>query len=675
MNERPSDFDLLREFTRERRQPAFATLARRHLDLVFATALRKVEDAGGAEEIAQNVFAALARKAWQFAPDDSLPAWLHKTALLESKAWLRGEMRRRRREETAAELGTTMKTPDDQPAFTALVPLLDEALLSLREKDRTALLLRFYESQSLRELGAAVGVSEDTAQKRVQSALEKLAEFFKRRGFKTATVAAAAAALQHTATTASAAVASAVVNAALQAAPPALAGVKALLARLANLTKAQKAALCIALVVALLFWLWRDRGAGGRGPQPQAIATHRTAGSTSTINLQTNERIMKTTTSTQLSLPLVLSGALMASNALAQPHGQVVVWGDNHLGQTNVPVAAQSGVAAVTIGGYHIVVVKNDGSVVAWGAGTENTRGLPNFGQAIVPTAAQSGVIAIAASHTFSAALKSDGRAVAWGGFKATSGITNVPVSAQGGVRAIATSRYSMHLVALKDNGSVVAWGNNDHGQTNVPAAAQSGVVAIAAGAQHGLALKDDGSVVAWGANYHGITNVPAAAQSGVIAVAAGGWHSLALKNDGSVVAWGAGTNTTGDAPNFGQALVPAAAQTGVTAIAAGYEFSLALKRDGSVVAWGRNDYGQTNVPVAAQSGIVAVSAGVAHAAALKHGGAVVAWGRNNNGQTNVPEGLTGVTAVVAGNDNTAALRGGRWERHEPSQLQPNDRR
>jgi DNA-directed RNA polymerase specialized sigma24 family protein len=74
--------------------------------------------------------------------------------------------------------------------------LLDEALLSLRENDRTALLLRYYERRSLREVGAAFGVSEDTAQKRVQSALEKLAAFFKRHGFRTATVAATTAALQ-----------------------------------------------------------------------------------------------------------------------------------------------------------------------------------------------------------------------------------------------------------------------------------------------------------------------------------------------------------------------------------------------------------------------------------------------------------------------------------------------
>src|SRR5208282_5533846 len=155
MNERQCDFALLQDFARDGRQAAFTTLVRRHLDLVYATALRKAGDAGGAEEIAQNVFFALARKAWQFAPDDSLPAWLYKTALLESKSWLRGELRRRRREQTAAELGTTMKTPEDQPAFNALVPLLDDALLSLREKDRTALLLRYYESHSLRDVGAA----------------------------------------------------------------------------------------------------------------------------------------------------------------------------------------------------------------------------------------------------------------------------------------------------------------------------------------------------------------------------------------------------------------------------------------------------------------------------------------------------------------------------------------
>src|SRR5437867_4125872 len=161
MDERRTDFELLRDFARAGDQPAFATLARRHLNLVYATAVRKVQDPGAAEEVAQNVFLALARKAWRFAPDDSLPAWLYRAALLESKEWLRGELRRRHREQAAAELATTMNIPNEQLALRALLPLLDEALLSLREKDRAALLLRFYEDKSLRELGAALGIGQD----------------------------------------------------------------------------------------------------------------------------------------------------------------------------------------------------------------------------------------------------------------------------------------------------------------------------------------------------------------------------------------------------------------------------------------------------------------------------------------------------------------------------------
>ena len=161
MNDRCSDIDLLQAFVRAGSQSAFSDLVRRHIDLVYGTALRKVGDCGAAQEITQNVFIALGKKAWRFAPGDLLPAWLHRAALLESNEWLRSELRRRRREQTAAELGTTMKTPDQDAAVRTLIPLLDEALLSLREKDRTAILLRFYERRSLRDVGSALGVSED----------------------------------------------------------------------------------------------------------------------------------------------------------------------------------------------------------------------------------------------------------------------------------------------------------------------------------------------------------------------------------------------------------------------------------------------------------------------------------------------------------------------------------
>ena len=97
MDDRSQDVDLLQAFARRSDQPAFASLVRRHLDLVYATALRKVGDSGAAEEITQDVFAVLARNAWRFAAEDSVAAWLHRTTLLKGKAWWRGQLRRRER--------------------------------------------------------------------------------------------------------------------------------------------------------------------------------------------------------------------------------------------------------------------------------------------------------------------------------------------------------------------------------------------------------------------------------------------------------------------------------------------------------------------------------------------------------------------------------------------------
>ena len=262
MNDGRTDVELLQAFARRADQRAFAVVVKRHADLVYATALRKVEDPGAAEEVTQNVFAALARKAWRFAPDDSLPAWLHRTTLLESKAWWRAELRRRRREQTAAELGTTMNRSEEPTALHTLVPLLDDALLLLREKDRTALLLRYHEGRSLRDVGVALGVGEDAAQKRVSGALEKLARFFQRRGFRTATLAATAEVLRNTARSAPASLAASAAHAAAEAALPALAGLTAFLARFASLTRVQTAAVCVVVATVPVACQWpRTRAA------------------------------------------------------------------------------------------------------------------------------------------------------------------------------------------------------------------------------------------------------------------------------------------------------------------------------------------------------------------------------------------------------------------------------
>ena len=66
--------------------------------------------------------------------------------------------------------------------WTRIEPLLDEAMEVLDEEDRTAILLRYFDNKSLREVGSALGISEDAAQKRVSRAVEQLRELFSKRG-------------------------------------------------------------------------------------------------------------------------------------------------------------------------------------------------------------------------------------------------------------------------------------------------------------------------------------------------------------------------------------------------------------------------------------------------------------------------------------------------------------
>jgi uncharacterized protein (TIGR03435 family) len=175
------DHRLIAEFNARRSEEAFAALVRQHVNLVFATALRQVGDAGAAEEITQNVFVALAQAAGKLGSHPTIAGWLHQTALNKSREWLRSELRRRKREQVAVNLELARTEGDS--VWASLVPLLDEALLELHEPDRLAVILHFMEGQTFHEVGSALGIGEDTARKRVNRCLEQLAHFFRRRGF------------------------------------------------------------------------------------------------------------------------------------------------------------------------------------------------------------------------------------------------------------------------------------------------------------------------------------------------------------------------------------------------------------------------------------------------------------------------------------------------------------
>jgi uncharacterized protein (TIGR03435 family) len=183
--ESTDDSALLRQYAENNSDEAFAALVQRHINLVYSVALRQVGNAHAAEEITQAVFIILSKKAAQLRHDKALGSWLFQATRLTANNFVRSETRRHRREEEAY-----MQSVLDESATGAwpkIAPLLDDAVAGLREKDRQAIVLRFYEGRNLREVGQALGASEDAAEKRVNRALEKLRKFFTKRGVDSTT--------------------------------------------------------------------------------------------------------------------------------------------------------------------------------------------------------------------------------------------------------------------------------------------------------------------------------------------------------------------------------------------------------------------------------------------------------------------------------------------------------
>lgn len=166
-----TDQELLRDHVHGK-SGAFRELLERHAGLVFGVAARVTGDRSVAEEVAQDVFCLLARKAPALTGHPSLAGWLHRSATNTARAVAR-QHRRHERKLARFALELTEPSPSVAPDWEKI----DAAIDRLPFDERTVIVLRFFEGQDYGPISAALGISETAARQRLSRALRRLQRF------------------------------------------------------------------------------------------------------------------------------------------------------------------------------------------------------------------------------------------------------------------------------------------------------------------------------------------------------------------------------------------------------------------------------------------------------------------------------------------------------------------
>ncbi len=272
-----TDNQLLASYAHHHSEGAFREMVERHINLVHSAALRESRgNASLAEELTQAVFTELARRATELVRHPALAGWLYTCVRRMAANLRRAEDRRQRREQEALTMNELLGPDPTDQLWHQVRPVLDDAMHELNESDRAAVVLRFFEGRSLKEVGLALGLTENAARMRVERSLEKLHGLLSRRGVTSTASTLAGVLAVGAAMTAPAALASTVATGALK--TTAAGGSATLTAtKLMTLASAKTAAVGALVILGAAVVLWHYVRAGrpipeGAAPSPPAVS-------------------------------------------------------------------------------------------------------------------------------------------------------------------------------------------------------------------------------------------------------------------------------------------------------------------------------------------------------------------------------------------------------------------
>lgn len=304
---------------------------------------------------------------------------------------------------------------------------------------------------------------------------------------------------------------------------------------------------------------------------------------------------------------------------------------DGGSAKTRIP-ADLTNVTDVASGAYHVLALKKNGTVAAWGK---------DYGGAAQVPPGLNNVAAVAAGSTVSAALRKDGTAVAWG-----NGFPKGTIHAAPYRDIVSLSAGFSEIYLLRADGSLAVWRE----QTISPIAGLPKLMAISAQGEDGLlGMTADGSVIQLDVAPQ--AQLPDHSATGIVSLSFNHAEYAAVHQDGTVSSW-----QRYRASESGK--IPAAATDIMAVSLSSSKHALALKRNGTVVAWGSNEHGEGTVP-AGLNDVMAVSAGYEYSLALRKDGTVAAWGNDKFDDVASAAGLTDIAAIAAGAPNLALKQDG----------------
>jgi RNA polymerase sigma-70 factor (ECF subfamily) len=154
----------------------FSALVREHQSMVFSIALHYLHDRASAEEVAQDVFLQLYRQRDRLDGPAHVTAWLRRVACHRSIDYARS----RHRDPKVSLEEMAEPASDVQPGDPMLREKLRKLILSLPDKARMVMILRYQEDLDPEEIARELEMPVSTVKSHLQRSLAMLREKFGR---------------------------------------------------------------------------------------------------------------------------------------------------------------------------------------------------------------------------------------------------------------------------------------------------------------------------------------------------------------------------------------------------------------------------------------------------------------------------------------------------------------